>query len=297
MKKTLITLATCLLTLSVALPVFAQVNTSVSASVTGAPVSGSLNVRAGARFSSTTRRMMIGSTTRMNMSSTTRAQAVATREAAAKTRSDNEIDARITNLTQLQTRVNAMVKVSSDDKSSLSTTIQTEITNLTNLKAQIDADTGTTTLKTDMQSITQAYRIYALVIPQGQIAAAADRIGTITANFTTIGTKLETRISALPAGTDTSAMTSSLADFTAKLADANVQAQAAVTETATLQPDNGDATILASNTAALKDARTKIQAAQKDLQGAQQDAQTIVNAIKQITPSATVTASSTTSTQ
>ena len=72
---------------------------------------------------------------------------------------------------------------------------------------------------------------------------------------------------------------SALADMNAKIADANVQAQAAVTETASLQPDNGNATVMASNTATLKDARTKIQTAQQDLVKARQDAGVIVKAL------------------
>jgi hypothetical protein len=46
-----------------------------------------------------------------------------------------------------------------------------------------------------------------------------------------------------------------------------------------LKPDNGDTTIAASNTAALKDARTKIQSAQKDLKAAQKDIKDIINII------------------
>ena len=44
------------------------------------------------------------------------------------------------------------------------------------LQSQIDADAAadaTSSLKTDIQSITKSYRIFALVIPQGTIEAAA----------------------------------------------------------------------------------------------------------------------------
>ncbi len=88
-----------------------------------------------------------------------------------------------------------------------------------------------------------------------------------------------------------SASVSALADMNAKVAGANAQASAAVTEIANLQPDNGNATIMASNTAALKDARTKIQAAQQDLVAARQDSGSIVKALIAAKVSASATAS------
>ena len=72
----------------------------------------------------------------------------------------------------------------------LNTNIQTQITALNALKAKIDADTDAAILKTDIQSIAQAYRIFMLIIPQGNIAAAADRQATIINALVGIGKKL-----------------------------------------------------------------------------------------------------------
>jgi hypothetical protein len=200
------------------------------------------------------------------------------------TRADTEIKNRINALNAIETRVNGMQKLSADEKSGLSASIQTQITAMSNLETQIAADqtsNNTSTLKADVQSITKAYRIYALVLPQGTIAAASDRIMTIAGAMTTLATTLQTRITAAQtAGADMSSSVSALADMNAKVTDANAQAQTAVTATASLQPDNGDATIMASNTAALKTARTNIQAAQKDLVAARTDALAIIKAIK-----------------
>jgi hypothetical protein len=232
------------------------VNASASVSV------GTTNVNAGVSASATARAKIIANV---------------------QQRADAEITRRITALNALNTRVNAMVRVSADEKASLASTIQSQITLMNNLQAQIATDVTantTTSLKADVQSITQSYRIFALIIPQGAIVAASDRVQTIASMMTTLSGKLQTRITAAQsAGVDMTTSVSALADMNAKVADANTQAQAAVTETASLQPDNGNATIMASNTAALKDARTKIQASQQDLITARQDAGVIVKAL------------------
>jgi hypothetical protein len=193
-----------------------------------------------------------------------------------QTRGDNMIDQRISSLNDLSTRIQGLKNVSDTEKASFSATIQSEITTLTDLKATIGSDTSTTTAKTDVASITKAYRVYALILPQMRIVAASDRVGTIVGLMDTLGTKLQTR---LASSTDAS-LQADLSDFNAKVSDANTQAQAASAEVAALKPDNGDKTIMASNTAALKDARSKIQAATKDLQAARKDAQTIIQALK-----------------
>jgi hypothetical protein len=96
----------------------------------------------------------------------------------------------------------------------------------------------------------------------------------------TLAGKLQTRISAAQsAGNNVTVAQAALTDMNAKLTDANTQAQAAITEVSGLKPDNGDQTVMQSNTAALKDARTKIQTAQKDLVAARKDAGIIVKSV------------------
>ena len=214
-----------------------------------------------------------------------------------------EITNRVNALNALETRVNGMQKVSASDKSSISANLQAAITAMTTLQSQISTDqssNNTSSLKTDVQSITKDYRIYALVLPQGSIAAASDRVLTITDALTTLSGKLQTRITdEQNAGADMSAAVTALADLNAKGADATTQANSAVSGTASLQPDNGNTTIAQSNTAALKSARTDLRTAQSDIKTARQDASTIVQAIKAAekstggVPPATTTASGT----
>ncbi|HUD02906.1 MAG TPA: hypothetical protein VMR46_02715 [Candidatus Paceibacterota bacterium] len=205
--------------------------------------------------------------------------------AKAKTRGDTEIDRRTAALTDLNTRVQAMQKVTDAFKQSLSTTVTSEISALATLKAKIDADTDAATLKTDLQSITTSYRVFALVLPQGRIAAAADREVTLVSMMSTLGAKLQARVqTAGQGGADVTALTAALTDMASKLQDAQTQAEAAVSTSAALTPDNGNATQMASNTAALKAARGDIKTAQADLVAARKDITTVTAGLKAVAP-------------
>jgi hypothetical protein len=214
-------------------------------------------------------------------------------EKTAITRGDTEIDRRTKALTDLNTRIQAMQKVTDTFKTGISASITNEVNTLATLKAKIDADTDLATLKTDIQSITASYRVFALVLPQGRIAAAADREVTLVSMMSTLGTKLQARIAtAQQGGATTTAMTSALTDMATKLQDAQTQAEASVTASASLAPDGGDKTKMAANAAALKTARADLAAAQKDLVAARADVTTIVKGLAKL--SATTSASSTT---
>ncbi len=196
-------------------------------------------------------------------------------------RAEQEISRRIDHLNQFITRLNGAKHIEDGDKSALSATLQAQIAELTALNLKIQGDTSTTSLKEDVQSITKSYRIFALVLPQSAIMAAGDRAKTVAGQLETLSAKLKTRLdTAAAGGTDVSAQLTLLADMNAKTADAKVQAQAAIDGVSGLKPDNGDETVKASNLAALKAARTKIQAAQQDLKTAREDARKIMGGVK-----------------
>ena len=137
--------------------------------------------------------------------------------------------------------------------------------------------------------------MFALVLPQGRIAAAADRAVTITGMMSTLGSKLQARIQAAStAGNNVTAVTAALTDMGSKISDAQTQAQAAVSVTAALTPDNGVASVMASNTAALKTGQADIKTAVSDLTAARKDIATIVNDLKAFPVSASASASTTT---
>jgi hypothetical protein len=205
-------------------------------------------------------------------------QASATFETKAKARGDQEIDRRTTNLNEVLGRIGEMKKVNDTDKANLQSTVSAEITTLTALKAKIDADSVLADLKSDVQSITKSYRVYALLLPQIHVIAAADRSVTTVQQMAVLEGKLAMRIASSTG--DTTALIAADTDLKAKVTDANTQASAAVGVVAALQPDNGDAKIAASNRAALKDAQSKIKLAIKDLNAARQDIAAIISGLK-----------------
>ncbi|HEY6021638.1 MAG TPA: hypothetical protein VIY48_17750 [Candidatus Paceibacterota bacterium] len=220
----------------------------------------------------------------------------ATVVATAKSRADKEIDRRVAALSDIVTRINAMTRVTADFKTQVTTNLQGQITALNNLKAKIDADTDDTTLKADVKSITDSYRVFALVMPQARIAAAADRAVNLATMETALGAKLKTRIdAAAAAGADVTALNSALTDLATQANGATAAAQSAVSASISLQPDQGDKTVMANNTKALQGAHGDIQTAQKAIVQGRKDIETIIQGLKKINVSAT--ASSTTQVQ
>ena len=201
----------------------------------------------------------------------------------ARQRADQEIDRRIQTLTALSTRINSMKFVSLSEKESFAAQLQANISDLANLKIKVGSDTDTTTLRTDIKSIVGSYRTFLLVIPQGNLLAAADRINIIVTMMTNVGTKLQARISAAQStGTNVTAMQTALADFNAKIANAKIQAQAAQSGIVSLTSDQGNQTQFDANKTALIQARTDIKAGSDDLKAARQDAHTIIQTLIQL---------------
>ncbi len=266
---------------SVSVSADADTNTSVTApapAVNSSAYAG-LRARLGAHASSTMARPdgMKG----MHMGSTTRAQNGQQGFQNRQGKAGDMIDNRIAAMQKAEARIDAAVKLSADEKADLKASIDGVISQLTALKAQIGNDTSTTTLKADAGSITKAYRVYMLVLPQAAIASASDRALAITTQMNALETKLEARISAAQsAGTDVSAMNTALSDFKAKVADAQSNATAAAAEVKNLSADNGDQATASANTSALKDARAKLETARQDLKAAYADAKTIAGDVK-----------------
>lgn len=185
-----------------------------------------------------------------------------------KTRADNEITRRVSALTKLQDRINSIKRLTSDQKTSLTSQVQDQITALDTLKAKINADTDIATLRTDVQSIVKSYRIFALYIPKMYIIAHADRLLDIIDVLTGIEGKLQAR----------GGSQSLLSDMTAKLADAKTQATNAIDAVLPLTPDGYPA-----NKTTLSSARTMLVTARKDIQAAHKDGQQIRQALM-VTP-------------
>ena len=251
----------------------------------------------------------LGGTVGVNVSTTdsstklsVKAQAaLTTRIQTGQTRAGQEIDRRVTVLNDLNVKVSAMTRLSTSEKTSISTFITQQVSSLTTLKTKNLADTDIATLKVDVKSITDSYRIFMLVVPQVNVIRTTDAMVETSQMLGTLGAKLQTRITAAgTAGSNVSALNTLMSDFSAKINDAQTQAQASVTVVSSLQPDQGDAATIAANKAAFAGARVDIKTARADLATARNDAGKIVTALKAMKPttsvgtSANVTASTTT---
>lgn len=196
-------------------------------------------------------------------------------------RGEHQIDVRINALQKLVDRINNTKGLTADQKASLTADLTAQISALTALKTKIGSDTGTTTLTTDLKTIAPDYRTYRLVMPRTNIIAMADRYLDTAGAMASSSAQLQARITAAQnAGMNVSVAQSALADYNAKVADAKTQAQAAIDLVLKLNADNGDSAAQAANAAALKDARTKLHAAQTDIRMARQDLKKIMRSLK-----------------
>ncbi len=193
-----------------------------------------------------------------------------------KSRADTEISRRITALNKILGRLSTIKHLTDAQKVSFTTQIQNEITTLTSLKTKIDADTDLTTLKTDVQSIVTAYRVYALFIPQIQLVAAADRELNVADEITTLAGKLQTRIqNAQTAGNNTATLQADLTDMQNKIADAKTHANNAIALVTPLTPSG-----YPGNKGVMQNARALLQTGHQDLVAAGKDAKSIIQGLR-----------------
>jgi DNA repair exonuclease SbcCD ATPase subunit len=201
-------------------------------------------------------------------------------------RAQNEITPRINSLQKLITRIQEMKHLSETQKSGLINQIQTQISSLQALLTKIQGDTDVATARADVQSIVKAYRIYWLFMPKVAVIASADRIIDITSDMTSTIGKLQTHLDTLSAqGQNITTPQAALADAKIKIASANPKAQNAIDLVINLVPDNGDNNILQRNINAIKNARSQIISATKDLQDVRQDFGQVIKFLRNFRPS------------
>jgi hypothetical protein len=194
-----------------------------------------------------------------------------TRIANWKKRADTEIARRLTSLGKLTTKIDAISRLSASQKSSFDDDIASQIQSLTTLKTKVDADTDITTLRADVQSIVDSYRVYLLYIPKIHVIAAGDAISTSVKNLQALEPKIETVISGI-ADTDNKATAENeYTDFKAKIASAQTEATDAINSVINLTPDG-----YPGNKSTLQTAFNEIISARKDLLSAIADARNIV---------------------
>ncbi len=213
--------------------------------------------------------------------STTGDQDTAARLADAKERATREIDRRISELNELATRINEIVRLTEAQKSSFATSISGQITALQALKVEIAAKTEAAGLRASIKSLTDSYRIYAFTFPQISIIAAASRALGTAEKFEDIRVKLEERIAASKsAGDDVAALEATLISMGTKIMSAKQKAQDALDAVNMLRPSNGDQKAYKANHNELKEAHVKVRSAQQDIVDARKLAGDIVRTLR-----------------
>ncbi|MEK7100897.1 MAG: hypothetical protein AAB921_02245, partial [Patescibacteria group bacterium] len=191
-------------------------------------------------------------------------------------RGEVRIEDRIKRLEAQIERISKMERLSSEQKATITAELKAQVASLTELKTKIDAETDPAKIKELTQTIGKEYRTYAVAMPKAALTAAADRIMKVVGQMEAFTAKLEARVSA----SGSAEATTLLGEYTTSVASAKTNAQAAASLVADLKADEGDATVASSNTAALKSAKEKIDAAQAILKEARQDIGSILKLVK-----------------
>lgn len=191
-------------------------------------------------------------------------------------RGEVRIEDRIKRLEAQIERIGKMERLSSEQKATITAELKAQVASLTELKTKIDAETDPAKIKELTQTIGKEYRTYAVTMPKAALTAAADRIMKVVGQMEAFTAKLEARVSA----SGSAEATTLLGDYTASVASAKTNAQAAASLVADLKADEGDATVASSNTTALKSAKEKVDAAQASLKEARQDIGSILKLVK-----------------
>lgn len=184
-----------------------------------------------------------------------------------KTKGDQEISRRLSELNKLAAVISSATKLSSTDKTTLSNEVSTTVSGLTALKTTLDNETTLEAAKTDVQSIVNEYRVYVLVVPKVHLLKVADDQLAAAAKLTDAATKLQARLTSLKtSGKDVTTLQTALDDMTTSVATAQKIASSIESGVINLQPSdyNSDHTLLTGDSAQLKTAHTALVQARKD---------------------------------
>jgi hypothetical protein len=193
-------------------------------------------------------------------------------------RGNNEIGRRITSLQKLNGKISGAVKLTDSDKAGLTSEVNAEIAGLTSLKTKLDADTVVADAQTDAKSIITGYRVYAFIMPKVSFLRAADDQQVAEAKLAALLPNLQSRVdSAKAAGKNVTSLTSGLSDMSTQITSAQAISGGVESAVINLQPSdfNSDHTVLRSY-------RDKLKTAQTDIRAAVGDANSIVDALKNL---------------
>src|SRR5579872_2436785 len=137
-------------------------------------------------------------------------------------RGDTMIQARLTTLSNLLTRIQNDTRLSTDEKSSFTADVNTTTTNLQALKTKLDADTDATTALADAKSIVTSYRIYLIFEPKERLLIIDDNLSTASTTLSGLITQIQNLLNTLKSeGKDTTVAQNALNDASTQVSNIN----------------------------------------------------------------------------
>jgi len=200
----------------------------------------------------------------------------AARLTAVQTKGDADINARLTSLNTLISKLGETKKLTTDQQTALTTEMQGEVTSLTALKTKLDADTDLATARADFATIFSAHYIYAFYLPRVERIVAADAELDSVTTLGTLATTLQSYIDqAQTAGNDVTALQAKLNEMKSKTTDAETLAQTALDSLRPLTASGYPA-----NKTTIQTAGTTLKTGRIDLETARSDAKSLVASLK-----------------
>lgn len=182
---------------------------------------------------------------------------------------------RITSLNTGIAKVTSTKSLNAADKSTVLGTLNADLRGMQTLQGKIAADTDAATAWADYRSIFTEYRVYAVALPQGFIAAAADGItDTAIPKLQSAASKISAYLAAHP-DKSTPDIQAKLVDMQGKTADAASKTAGLAAAALAVSPADYNA-----NHSVLTDDRAAARAALADSKAAAQDGRAILAALK-----------------
>lgn len=194
---------------------------------------------------------------------------------AAKALATSRIDGRLETLHALQLAVNDASRLTSSDRSTLSSLINSDISGLTSLRGKVGGESTVSAVRADETTMVDQYRIYLLVEPKVHLTIAFDIEAAAQSTLQKVHDELAARL-AKESGGGTATEKSQLADLQTQLQNAQQAEAGKVSALLAIQPGS-DANALRS---ALSPLVTAAKTARTDLRKARDDAKALKGELK-----------------
>ncbi len=136
-------------------------------------------------------------------------------------RANSMIATRVTALQALSTRVENDPRLTTDEKTSLTTDIQNQISSLQTLKTKIDADTDATIALADTKQIITNYYIFAVYEPKTDMLIVLNNLKTVVIQLQAMVPQLQNLITTYGQGKNTTQLQALVTDINTQLGTIN----------------------------------------------------------------------------